>query len=80
MQQTRLQCGSIKTISERERQREGETERERERERERRRHHYKHKTPTARDCSALLLMSPMRRGRGGCCWLLMIEIVKWISK
>ncbi len=39
-------------------------------ERERRKHHYKHETPTARDCLALLLMSPMRRGRGGCCWLL----------
>ncbi len=39
-------------------------------ERERRKHHYKHKTPTARDCLALNLMSPMRRGRGGCCWLL----------
>ncbi len=34
-----------------------------ERERERRRHHYKHETPTARDCLALHLMSPMRRGR-----------------
>ncbi len=32
------------------------------------RHHYKHETPTARDCLALLLMSPMRRGRGGCFW------------
>ncbi len=39
-------------------------------ERERRRHHYKPKTQTARDCLVLLLMSPMRRGRGGCCWLL----------
>ncbi len=43
---------------------------ERERERERRKHHYRHETPTARDCLALLLISPMRRGRGGCCWLL----------
>ncbi len=41
-----------------------------ERERERCRHNYKHKTPTARDCLVLLLMSPMRRGRGGYCWLL----------
>ncbi len=51
-------------------EREGERERARERERERERDHYKHETPTARDCSALFLMSPMRRGRGGCCWLL----------
>ncbi len=29
-----------------------------------------HETPTARDCLALHLMSPMRRRRGGCCWLL----------
>ncbi len=54
MQQTRLQCGSIKTI--RERDADIIT---------------KHKTPTARDCSALLLMSPMRRGRGG--WLLVTD-------
>ncbi len=31
---------------------------------------YKHETLTARDCLVLHLMSPMRRGRGGCCWLL----------
>ncbi len=59
-------------------------------ERERRKHHYKHKTPTARDCLALLLMSPMRRegrgegrggeGRGVLLVTEMIEIVKWISK
>ncbi len=36
--------------------------------RERRKNHYKHEAPTARDCLALHLMSPMRRG--GCCWLL----------
>ncbi len=30
----------------------------------------KHEAPTARDCLALHLMSPMRRGRGGWCWLL----------
>ncbi len=29
-----------------------------------------HETQTARDCLALHLMSPMRRGWGGCCWLL----------
>ncbi len=29
----------------------------------RERDHYKHETPTARDCLALHLMSPMRRGR-----------------
>ncbi len=45
---------------------------------ERDRHHYKPETLTARDCLALLLMSPMRRGRGGCCWLLWW--LKWISK
>ncbi len=44
----------------------------RERERERRRHHYKHETQTARDCLALHLMSPMRRGRV----TVMIEITK----
>ncbi len=38
--------------------------------RERRKHHYKPETLTARDCLALHLMSPMRRGRGGWCWLL----------
>ncbi len=50
MQQTRLQCGSIKTVREREMQKSLQAQ----------------NTNSERQ----LLMSPLRRGRGGCCWLL----------
>jgi len=35
------------------------------------------RAPTAKDCLVRHRMSSMRRGRGGCCWLLMIKIAKW---
>ncbi len=69
MQQTRLQCGSIKTIR----------ERERERDRERETSLQAQNTDSERLLSAASHVSDEKR-KGGCCWLLMIEIVKWISK
>ncbi len=69
MQQTRLQCGSIKTIR----------ERERERERERDPDIITSTKHRARDCLALHVSNEKRKG-GVLLVTVMIEIVKWISK